>query len=145
MIVTWERYCGRRGITLGDLVQAHGLDYDKLCKFFRARNATVPERLDPAVIAVLGFPESKKVKKNPAPTPPPVEKVEPKSEVRKIKKVEVSIKNTKAELLSVASKLGLDASDKLTKAKILEVLSTSSSVLIKQVQTGRRKASTKKK
>ena len=71
MIVTWERFCKRRKITLGDLVQAHGLDYDGICSFFKARNATFPDRMDSAVVAVLGFPESKKPKLNPAPTPPP--------------------------------------------------------------------------
>jgi len=145
MIVTWERFCKRRKITLGDLVQAHGLDYDGICSFFKARNATFPDRMDSAVVAVLGFPESKKPKLNPAPTPPP--KPKPKKPVppKKQMRVEVSIKNTKAELLDVASKLGLDANDKLTKAKILEVLSSSSNILVKQVSTGRRKASSKKK
>jgi len=141
MIVTWERYCKRRRITLGDLVQSHGLDYDKLCAFFRARGATTPDRLDPAVVTIMGYPETKKVKKNPSSAVP----IEPKPKPQRQKQIEVSIKNTKAELLDVASKLKLETSDKLTKAKILEVLSSSSKIRVKQISTGRRKASTKKK
>ena len=141
MIVTWERYCKRRRISLSDLVQGHGLDYDKLCAFFRARGATVPDRSDPAVVAVFGFPETKKVKKNPIPKAPSISEVKPKV----VKQIEVSIKNTKVELLEVALKLKLDANDKLTKASILEVLSASPKILIKQISTGRRKASPKKK
>jgi len=142
MIVTWERYCKRRRISLSDLVQGHGLDYDKLCAFFKARGATIPARTEPAVVAVFGFPETKKVKKNPVPKVPSAPKpVAPKV----VKRIEVSIKNTKAELLEVASKLKLDANDKLTKANILEVLSASPKILVKQISTGRRKASSKKK
>ena len=143
MIVTWESFCKRRRISLSDLVQGHGMDYDKLCVFFKARGSTFPDRLDPEVVKVLGFPEPSPTKKDPVPTPAPVEHVvsKPKPE----KRIEVSIKNTKAELLDVALRLNLDASDKLTKAKILEALSTSSKVLVKQVSTGRRKASSKKK
>jgi len=143
MIVTWESFCKRRRISLADLVQGHGMDYEKLCTFFKLRGATFPDRLDPSVVKVLGFPESSPMKKDPAPTPPSPEPAvnKPKPE----KRIEVSIKNTKSELLDVASRLKLDANDKLTKAKILEVLSTSPKILVKQVSTNRRKASSKKK
>lgn len=145
MIVTWERYCKRRKITLGDLVQAYGLDYAGLCAYLKARNSTAPDRLDPAVVAVMGFPEPEKPKLNPSPAQPPVPEVKKAPVEKKVKKVEVSIKNTKSELLDIATKLNLDANEKLTKAKILEVLSANPNVLVKPVSTGRRKASTKKK
>ena len=145
MIVTWKRFCKRRSLTLGDLVQGHGLDYDKLCAFFDARGSTSPSRRDPEVIALFGHPEPEKLIKNPEAAPPPnISSATP--ELKNSRKLEVSIKNTKAELLSTALGLKLDVTDKLTKTKILEILSGSSKVIVSEVQTSRRKkARTSKK
>jgi hypothetical protein len=144
MIVTWERFCKRRGLTLGDLVQGHGLDYDKLCAFFDARGSTFPSRHDPVVVALFGYPEPEKPTKDPESTPPPHEIVSNTSP-RDSRKLEVSIKNTKAELLAMAVGLRLDVNNKLTKTKILEVLAGSSKVVVNEVQTSRRKKPRSKK
>ena len=140
MIVTWKRYCSRRRISLNDLVQGHGFDYEKLCAFFRSNGAAPPDRLEPEVVAVFGFPEPEQIKKDPVPMPAPVAP-EPK---KKVKKIEVSAKNTKAELLELCTKLKIDASAKLTKAKILDALSISSKISVKSLSAGKRKASKKR-
>ena len=141
MIVSWKRYCNRRRLKLHDIVQQQGLTYEKLCAFFKKRSVTPPERTEPEVLGIFGPPAPEKPKPNPVPKPSPLVPQKPKP--KKASKFELSIKDTKARLLEVAGILRLDADDKLTKQKILDVLSTSERVSIKKVVTGRRKAKKK--
>ena len=143
MIVSWQRYCKRRRLKLREIVQQHGLSYDKLRSFFQSRRVRPPERTDPEILAIFGVPDKPKPKPNPVPKPEPKEAPAPPKPKRP-SKFELSIKDTKARLLEVAQILKLDVSEKLTKQKILDVLSTSERVSVKKIATGRRKASKKK-
>ena len=146
MKVSWKRYCSRRRLDLHDIVQQYGLTYEGLCTFFMKRDVTPPERTSPEALLVFGTPEVSKPKKNPIPRP--VEDVvtaEPKVIKPRSPKFELSIKDTKARLLEVAGLVGVDASEKLTKQNILDVLSGSDRVTVKKVVTSRRKASKKKR
>ena len=142
MLVTWKRFCSRRRMSLNDVVQGRGLDYEKLCAFFQSNRATIPGRLEPEVVAIFGFPEPEKVKKDPAST---VKQSAPTLPPKKEKKIKVSTKNTKAELLDLCAKLKIDASAKLTKAKILDALALSPKILVDNSSSGTRKVLKKKK
>lgn len=141
MIVSWKRYCNRRRLKLRDVVQQQGLSYEKLCSFFKSRQAEPPGRLEPEVLDIFGPPDVPKPKPNPVPKPKPPKPDPPKP--KRAPKFEPSIKDTKTRLLEIAGILKLDANDKLTKQKILDVLSTSERVSVKKITTGRRKATKK--
>jgi hypothetical protein len=145
MIVSWQRYCKRRRLKLHDIVQQRGLSYDKLCSFFRNRRVKPPGRTEPEILAIFGPPDKPKPAPHPVPKPAPEPEKKPAPpKPKRPSKFELSIKDTKTRLLEVAQILKLDANEKLTKQKILDVLSTSERVSIKKVATGRRKASKKK-
>ena len=135
MIVTWQRYLARRGVKLQHIVKSYGLNYEGVVAYFGNRGAVPPNRLHPEIVELFGEPSPTvdHVKVEPAsdPVPSPPKK--------KVKKLEVSIKNTKKELLEIAERLQMmSVSSKLTKAKILDELGKSEKIRVLKVQTNKK-------
>lgn len=128
MIVTWRRYVARRRIALVDLVRSYGLTYEGLVAYFSARGAVPPLRDEPEIVQLFGE-QSKTAER----TIPDVKSEPPSSVSEKQRRLEVSIKNTKKQLLDIAAKLGLSTTEKMNKLDILSLLKTSEKIFVNEV------------
>lgn len=135
MKITWNSFLARRNISLDDLAKAYGLTYSQLCSYFTQRGASVPPRNHPEVTYIYGEESTPEAKPSAPPSAP-----EPVPAPKKQKKLEASIKNTKKELLSLASKLGVqEVNERMTKSKILDFLKGTGKVRVAKVKTGNKK------
>jgi len=133
MIITWTNYLARRKIGLNDIVKAYGYNYAQLSSYFLSLGVTVPDRDEPQVVEVFGPPLVE------ATIEPPPETTPPPAKPQKLRKrVDASMKDTKKSLLKLAVSLNLAATDKMTKANILDMLTTSEKVNVIKVKTTRK-------
>lgn len=129
-MIAWKSFLLRRGIKLEDIVNAYGLSYEGLCLYFTQRGTSVPPRNNIQIEKLFG-PEESIAPPEQQPTPKPAAKP-----AKKLRLIDVSIKNTKKELLQISAKLGLeDVSDRMTKSKILSALESTGKVKVLSVAT----------
>lgn len=137
MIVTWRRYLARRGLYLSDLIRSYGFDYDGLAAYFSARGAVPPKRDEPEIIGLFGKPAPEQPA-SPASDPgTPIITSESQPRAPGLRRVyNVSIKNSKKQLLGIAEKLKMPGvSDKMSKSEILAKLESSDKVLVIDIKT----------
>ena len=139
MLVTWRQYFARRKISVQGLVNAYGYDYNAVCAYLEKRGVTSPPRMHPEIVDIFGMPAPEKED-----TPAPEASNPPPAPVKKKRQIEVSIKNTKKELISIAASLDIfEVNDRMTKKVILSSLEKSDKIKVLKVQTRKPKLKNK--